>query len=165
MTADDIAYAITRPNGPFPYRRYVCVPNVSWGLELDGEADVIALSGAGYLTEVEIKISVADFRRDAQKWRHRRGYSSPLVSAFYYAMPVTMWPKVGTEFPHQRAGLIIVSDDLHATVEQKAPARACRKLTDREREQLGRLGTMRYWSRRDFARCANTSTPPTDGVV
>jgi len=147
-SADEIAYALTRPQGPFPYRRYVCVPNVSWGLDLAGEADVVALSGSGYLTEIEIKISVADFRRDAGKRKHRlpNGSAHGLVSAFYYAMPDTIWPKIEAEFP-PHAGLILVDDEYRARVVIKAPARACRKLRDDEREQLGRLGTMRYWTR------------------
>ena len=146
MTEDEIACALTRPRGPFPYRRYLCVPNLSWGLDIDGEADLVALSAAGYLTEVEIKISVSDFRRDAGKWKHRKQVPSPLISAFYYAIPAPMWPKVEAEFPFGRAGLILV-DAGRAVVKQKAPARPSRKLTDAEIRQLGRLGTMRYWTR------------------
>ena len=150
MTADYIACSLTRPRGPFPYRRYLCVPNVSWGLDLSGEADLLALSDANYLTEIEIKISVADFRRDAGKSKHRQPFwpgRVDLVSAFYYAMPATMPSKIASDFPFERAGLITVNEYGIASVIQKAPARPCRKLTDAERAQLGRLGTMRYWTR------------------
>lgn len=145
VSESEIACAITRPQGPFPYRRYLCVPNLSWGLDIDGEADLVALSSSDYLTEVEIKISVADFRRDANKWKHRRQVKSPLVCQFYYAMPTAIWTKVEGEFP-ESAGLILYQDQ-RARIAIPAPRRPCRKLSASEREQLGRLGTMRYWTR------------------
>lgn len=152
--ADQIACALTLPSGPFPYRRYLCVPNLSWGLDLDGEADLVALSPSDYLTEIEIKISVADFRHDASKWKHRKHIKSLLVSAFYYAMPGTIWPKVADEFPYAIAGLILLEGGC-ASVTHKAPSRPCRKLTAVERSQLGRLGTMRYWTRVSHKRDAD----------
>lgn len=123
---------------------------------MSGEADVLALSASGYLTEVEIKISVADFRRDAAKAKHspRWHTRTDLVSAFYYAMPEMMWPKVETEFASDRAGLILVSDAGIARVSIKAPPRPCRKLNEAERLHLGRLGTMRYWTRLSHKRDA-----------
>lgn len=42
------------------------IPNLSWGL-LDYEADFVAISKSGYMTEVEIKRSFEDFKADFSK--------------------------------------------------------------------------------------------------
>lgn len=47
------------------YRRNTVVPNAYWGLGLTWEADLLVISKAGYLTEVEIKVSKADLLHPA----------------------------------------------------------------------------------------------------
>ena len=66
----------------FGYRKNLIVPNVYWGLDMH-ECDLLVLSQAGYATEIEIKISIADLRADAKKVHgHRSGgrikYSIPI---------------------------------------------------------------------------------------
>ena len=50
-------------------RQEILVPNVSWGLVSWGECDLLAVSAAGYVTEYEIKLSLADFKREWGKKR------------------------------------------------------------------------------------------------
>lgn len=50
----------------FGYRANVIVPKVSWGL-LNHEADLLIMNKTGYLTEIEIKRSWADFLADFRK--------------------------------------------------------------------------------------------------
>lgn len=52
MTAHDITLAVVMQL--FPPRRYAVCPNVSWGA-LPWEADVVAVSQAGIVHEVEVK--------------------------------------------------------------------------------------------------------------
>lgn len=150
MNAHDIALALA--HGPFPYRRYVCVPNLSWGL-LPHEADFAAMAPSGFLYEVEIKISVADLRRDLAKRKHRRWHEQKLIRGFLYAMPLPIWEKVADAPPiPDYAGVIVVNHgartyDQTTRVRRPKLNRNARPLTDREQWELGRLGTMRYWTR------------------
>ena len=114
MRSDDIITAVVRQL--FPPRRYAVCPNVSWGL-LDWEADIMAVSAAGVINEIEVKISAADLARDHKKmkWNH---FNSPLhprcikrlVHRFWYAVPG--WPplQAATEARAAEvgAGVIIV---------------------------------------------------------
>lgn len=59
-----------------------CVTLPEFSLANGRRADVIALCGAGKLTIVEIKSSVADFRAD-RKWPDYRDY----CDRFYFAIP------------------------------------------------------------------------------
>lgn len=62
-----------------------------------GQADVLAVSKDGYLTEVEVKMTIADFRRDRNKMKHRN-FKDNLVSypthLFYFAVPKELANKV-----------------------------------------------------------------------
>lgn len=157
-TEERVAYAVARCI--FPWRRYVVVPNVYWGL-LPHEADLAVLSDAGWLSEVEIKIRVSDFRNDAKKAKHKSpGLSvrGDCITDFYYAMPADIWAKSNPEWLLLGAGLITVEanhtfpEHDMAKVVQKPMARpTARKLSEAERLQLIRLGYLRYWSRRETA--------------
>ena len=48
-------------------RSNIIVPNVSWGMGIEYEADLIVLSKQGYATEYEIKRSYSDFVADFAK--------------------------------------------------------------------------------------------------
>ncbi len=143
------------------YQRLGCqqqllVPRVSWGLVNWGECDVLALSDRGYLTEYEIKISRADIRRE---WKKRRWTSHrmkqawrQMVRRYYMAVPHDLMDSAVEFMPEDVGGGVIVVDYPHKwgragfAITQKAKTNTtARKLTDRERMQLGRLGTMRYW--------------------
>lgn len=155
-TADAVALAVA--NAIFNWRKFVVVPNVSWGL-LPHEADLIAMTEAGYIYEVEIKVSKADFLADKDKWKHRLAESRgqhELIKDFYYAMPTQVWEKCKPEDLPTGAGLILVSRDEYdrsrdrAYVAQKPTSNAsARKVRDDERLQLMRLGYMRYWCRQE----------------
>ena len=63
MTAKEMELHISRY---FDLRQNIIVPNISWGMGLH-ECDLLILSRAGYATEIEIKISAADLRKDSKK--------------------------------------------------------------------------------------------------
>lgn len=74
-----------------------------------GIADLVFITKAGYLTEVEIKCSVADWKVDAQKdkWRRHR----PHVARFYYAVPEAIADRVPDSLPTD-AGLLVIKRSL-----------------------------------------------------
>lgn len=130
MTASEISYVLAhkvwRP------RTHVIVPNLSWGL-LAWEADIAVLHGSGYMDEVEIKISLADLRRefetkkhkheqlvrglpqyrlgDDRKWTPDWSESKPhIVRRFWFAMPEALIKKgFGDLNLPDHAGLIAVT--------------------------------------------------------
>lgn len=144
-----IAYAVARD--VFPWQRWICVPNVDWGL-LPHEADLVALSPSDWLSEIEIKISVADFKRDLKKPKHAINGHPTLISKFYYAMPAEVHETVrGLISPG--LGIIIVNQNGRAETLYDGDRRStARKVTDAEREQLLRLGYIRYWARQHATR-------------
>lgn len=157
MDSGDIMRALTRLNGLVPARRYVCCPNVSWSM-LPWEADLIAMSESGYLTEVEIKISHSDLKRDMKKAKHQRvnGWGSDRIKFFYYAMPAkvhALAEAAGTlDLLPAHAGVVVVERGLipnghsdRCVVKKIAEAQRARPMRDGEKLELYRLISFRYW--------------------
>ena len=156
----------------FNLRRNIVVPNVSWGL-LEYEADFVSLSKSGYLTEVEIKRSWEDFRKDFKK-DHK--HDDPRVAYFYYCVPKSIAYRVMDALyvvePFEckwrnykitsikdgvptNAGLITYDNhDQEGNecewigidfIAYAGRRKAARKLTDQEQLKLAHLGCMRLW--------------------
>ena len=147
------------------YKGQLVVPNVSMSW---GECDLLAVSLAGYVTEYEVKISIADLKREWKKQRWNPGsfrwrdnayemfYET--VKFYWIAVPAHLVAKAQPLIPdHIGAGLISVGekndfggafrgwrvlDEVHRPrVNRKAKA-----LTSEQRIALGRKGMMRYWN-------------------
>ncbi len=141
----------------FGYRANVIVPKVSWGL-LNHEADLLIMNKTGYLTEVEIKRSWADFLAD---FRKSHTHDDSMVSWFYYAVPASIADKCLAKLaeidPQGKWGLISYGGDRFGecwpdTI--KLPSNSTRhqpakKLSIEEQFKLARLGAMRTWSLKD----------------
>lgn len=138
----------------FNFRNNVIVPKVSWGL-LNHEADLLILNKSGYLTEIEIKRSWADFLAD---FRKQHNHEDSKVSWYYYAVPESIVDKCRAKLaevdPGHKWGLICYSeswDGLCVPVIESHPSnihlhRGDKKLFIEEQFQLARLGAMRTWS-------------------
>lgn len=180
MNSHHITHELTSHLGLFPYRRYLCVENVSWGL-LPWEADLVCMAeGSGYLTEVEIKISHADLKNDFAKDKHTRMWPNtgwPLLRRFYYAVTADVHrlaTKAGTwdrAPPH--AGIIVANqvkfephqnrlDVVRCDVVRPAKTLHGRTLRDGERYDLARLGVMRYWTRQHPGEVTDDNRLPGD---
>jgi len=151
LTSADIEMALTSYQGsPFKPRRYVVVPNVSWGWNLRYEADVIAVSPSGWCTEVEIKVSRSDLLVDAKKRKWEPRGLDARIRRFFYAVPealraaVEAWPRRPAV-----AGLIVVGDDgVGRVVKAATTIKTARPATDEEILCLHRLASIRYWDLR-----------------
>ena len=84
------------------FRVYTIVPNVSWGLGLGHECDLLAMDGNRKFTEIEIKISKSDLKRDFDKGH---GHKSKYISRLVFAVPETMLEYAEKLIPDD-AGLI-----------------------------------------------------------
>lgn len=144
--------------------QYICIPNILMTGEYKEEmlseikklepwqkpskmyeADLIYITKSKYLTEVEIKVDINDFRNDFKKKIY---HSSPLVSALYYAFPEVLYKKYEDEIRErvkEIAGIITVCN-YGCKVKAKAPKRKnIKALTDIQIKDFMRIGCMKWF--------------------
>ena len=135
--------------GHFNYRQNLIVPNISWGMDIH-ECDLLIVTKSGYATEVEIKISRADLKKDAFK-KHNHEDRFNRIRRLYFAIPESLSNCI--EFIPERAGIIVLSrgknygeDYLFCKVLREAKINTtCKQFTEAERFNVARLGAMRIW--------------------
>lgn len=124
------------------------IPNVSWGF-LRYEADLLIISKAGYLTEVEIKVSLSDLKRDLDK---KHSHDDPKIKYLYFAIPEKLEKHI--QYIPEKAGIYIVRsrkgydgdnykyvDCIRIAKENKL----CKAIDIYDRYTLARLGALRIW--------------------
>ncbi len=132
------------------YRVNLIVPNVYWGMNIH-ECDLLVVSKAGYLTEIEIKVTRADLKSDGKKW-HR--HESDRIKRLFFALPDYLENCI--DMVPERAGIILVKPkpsvrgvypysprcrELRAAKRNKAAG----KISDADRYKIARLGALRIW--------------------
>lgn len=133
-------------------RQNIIVPNVSWGLGFKYELDMLILSPSRYATEIEIKISKSDIKKDLQKSIH--AHNSNRIKYFYFAVPDYL---KDCEYIPVDAGLISVYEVKYRgkinypyyKCKVIRPARInkiARKFNDSEYLKLLKLGYHRLWT-------------------
>ena len=150
-------------SGIWNKRQDIMIPNLSWGL-LNHEADFVAITKSGYLTEVEIKRSFADLKADFKKDVF---HCDERVYHFMYCLPISIKDKALNLF-HENYGKIAqlyghnedykYADEFFPFVlwydengnltkePQKLSSRnGARKLFLEEIVTVSRLASLRYW--------------------
>lgn len=126
----------------FCYRTNLIVPNVWWGIGLSHECDLLIVTKSGYATEIEIKVTNADFKRDLQK-RHCHG--SNKIRRFYFAFPNSL--NIDEALIDKNAGIIRVFPRGRCEITRASIGnKMARPLSSMEIDHLYRLGCMRIWS-------------------
>lgn len=133
----------------FNYIKNIVAFNVNgWGgkLPIWHECDMLILSKAGYLTEIEIKRSWTDFLADFKK-RHSHE-SQGLIKYFFYAVPSSIVNKVIEYINNNNIacnGVYSYTEELYIREHgvNSSATRNYRKLTLEERLELARYGAMR----------------------
>lgn len=141
------------------YMTNTCVPNC----HVTGfEADFLCMMASGYLDEYEIKISLADLRREfnGSVWiksqKHRRlsvgdqHPKAPPIRKFFLCLPedLNLTPGVLVLIPDY-CGIVRIPTDgrKHPYITQSPKMLVGhRKLTSEERWKVLRLGYIRYWN-------------------
>lgn len=144
-TANEIEIAVARH---FNSRQNIIVPNVSWGLGLRYEADMVVLRPSGWALEIEIKTTVKDIRADAKK-RHQ--HDSRWFRQLWFAVPQELADCA--DIP-ARAGILGVRrtngsppHDYGVTLCRVAALnKTALRFDDDMRYKLMALGVMRIWS-------------------
>jgi hypothetical protein len=154
MKAIDIEVALF---SYFKARQNIIVPNVSWGMGLNYESDMVVLRPSGYASEIEIKVSASDIKADKKKKNCHHGYSwvhcsGSLFRELWFAVPEKL--KDHPDIP-EHAGILVVSEygwspvyrasRKSTTTEYRKP-KICQtaiKWTPEMRMKLLQLGVMR----------------------
>jgi hypothetical protein len=144
LHAGDIEIAVAQE---FNYRQNIIVPNVSYGLGFQYELDILIVTKAGLMYEVEIKVSKQDLKAD---WKKAHHHDSPRIKGLWFAVPDYL-EKEALELIPKRAGLLsiyqsdwgpcLVRRVKYPKFNSKAP-----KITDKQRVKLGELAAMKIWS-------------------
>ena len=138
MNARQIEIAVARH---YCYRRNVIVPNVSWGLGLHYEADLVVLRPSGWAEEIEIKISKSDIKADLKK---SRAHECRWFRRLWFAVPVVLADS--PDIP-ERAGILSVDDELRVKVVRPAKiVKHAERMPEHKQKKLLHLASMRVWT-------------------
>lgn len=155
LTLDQIHLAIRNSN-IWDKRSDIMIPNLSWGL-LPYEADFVVVNKSGYMTEIEIKRSLKDFKADFKKC-HK--HDDERIYKFAYCVPESICERAVSFIREQNPdkpdymlpAVIYYSEDMCIWFTElkyfdnyNAPKR--RKLFLEEMLTVARLGQLRYWAR------------------
>ena len=130
----------------FDSRQNLIVPNVHWGMGDMHECDLLMISKAGYATEIEIKVTRADLKKDAEK---PHGHYSNAIKFLWFALPTYLDHCL--ELVPERAGIILVDPENNnrwtrcKRVREPTPNKAT-KMSDRDQYKVARLGALRIWN-------------------
>lgn len=145
MTAWDVMRLIAKRNdSPFQQKRnWLTIPNVSFGF-LRYEADMLVVSRAKYCTEIEVKVSMQDWKADFAKQKHKN--IDKRIKYQYYACPLKLAERhTELELP-SGWGVIGVDDSKGISILKPAtPYASARKINDKELMTLARLVCFRIW--------------------
>lgn len=140
VTAQDLEILVALH---FGMRQNVVVPNVSWGLGLRYEADVVVLRPSGYALEVEIKCTRADVRADLKKdHQHDSIWFRQLW--FCVAPGLEDMPEIPA-----KAGILVARGEPLSVLETLRAPRVntqARRLPEAKQKKLLELGCMRIWT-------------------
>lgn len=105
--------------------------------------DVLAVTNSRFLIEVEVKVSLSDFRHDASKRKWQKPFAGRLCARqFYYAVPPEMVDKVQADWPHPDRGLLTLGHKItyghlkEVIVMRPAKAASAKSLSTKQIVQL-----------------------------
>lgn len=150
---------IQKALGKHLFLQNVCIPNVLMYQKghKEYEADLIYFGRkSNYLTEVEIKVDIYDFRADFKKENY---HNHPNVRQLYYAIPTDLYLKYKDEIDERidDAGLILIDElmDYNGIIYGKVnrfhkkakPRKNTIPLTERDKFHYLKLGCMKWVNR------------------
>jgi hypothetical protein len=137
-TTPEIEIAVANYFAPL---QHVVVPNVSWGM-FAYELDLIVLNDRSkYVTEVEIKVSRGDLKRDELK---KHLHDSRMIRWLYFAMPQKLAGSI--DLVPERAGILLVSPEGRVKVLRRPQQnKEAPRWNDADSFKLARLGCIRIW--------------------
>jgi hypothetical protein len=128
----------------FGIRTHVIVPNLAGAL-LPYECDLVVLSKAGYLYEIEIKTLRSDLIRDRKKRKWVYYDDLHIIRKLWFAIPEMLEDAI--MYIPQKAGILVINESGHIQeIRKPIIDNMARKLTSKEQFTLARVGAMRIWA-------------------
>lgn len=148
MNALDIELAVVEFFGK---RKFMMVPNVSHGFDLNYEADLMILTPTDFLYEVEIKVSKSDMKADLKK---QNAHNSIYVKRLYFAFPEQLL-ETALEILPEDVGLFVAHTHLNGSVYvvlKRKPKEItnCKTVPIEKQYKLARLGVLRMWNMKNI---------------
>lgn len=132
----------------FDKEKNLIIPNcfMDYKAKISHECDILLINTTGYATEVEIKMSVSDFKADFKK-KHK--HDDERLKYLYYAVPHYIKDKC-LELVPEYGGLMSISKNKRGKfiieIIKNAPKKTCRKFTLEEKYRFARLCSLKYWN-------------------
>lgn len=145
LTIEEIEIALAESRD-FSYLKNLMVFNVyglSELLPIQHECDVLVMTKAGYLSEIEIKRSWTDFLADFKKEHH---HDSEYIKKFYYCVPLSIVDKVAEYLSanNEKCGIITYDESGYIRVYWATNGIPYpKKLFLEQQLELARLGCMK----------------------
>ncbi len=160
MKTQEVEWAAVHRSYEFNLNKtFAVIPNVSYGAFSWGEADLIAVSKAGYLTEGEIKISVADLRAEFKKKKYIVGSRENVawkkdIKKHIFIVPEEMKDRALELISHTDSGLIYITKNTHdfsAFTDKEAVSNKSASKMEQDRIlKICRLICFRYWTKKEL---------------
>ena len=139
VTSMDIELAVANHFNP---RMNLIVPNVFWGLGFKHELDVAVMTPSGYLTEIEIKVSRQDLKRDSLKLH---GHVSQRIRRHFFAIPQSL-KELCLEVARPEWGILVFGGGSLETIRHAKINKQAIPLSATESQKLYELAAMRIWT-------------------
>jgi putative uncharacterized protein FNV0627 len=108
------------------------------------ECDILSVTKNYFLREIEIKVSVSDFKADFNKKHNHEGN----IKQFYYAVPYYILDKIKDLVPEHAGILVAVYENEHWQLKRYKKAVDNKSATPIDEEKLNkifRIGYLKYW--------------------
>lgn len=108
------------------------------------ECDILMVTKNYFLREVEIKVSVSDFKADFNKKHNHEGN----IKQFYYAVPYYILDKIKDLVPKQAGILVAVYENEHWQLKRYKKAidnKSAAPIDDEKLNKIFRIGYLKYW--------------------
>jgi hypothetical protein len=139
----------------FGIRTNLIVPNLSWGIGLNYEADLTVITRSKCAYEIELKVSKSDLIAESKK--KASAHKGKMFKRFYYAMPESIYDE--NLIKDSSTGVLLAYYDKGRTFRgrvikgtwrikevKKAKNKKVTKLSDKKYLKILELSAMRVWS-------------------
>jgi hypothetical protein len=117
------------------------------------EADLITVQTSGYVNEIEIKLTKADFKRDFKKRKHqymlesmKPGSRLHTPNYFWFCIPKTLLPKIDCDIPDNYGMILMDENGIYPEIYKRAKIMHRQKVTDKQVRQIARSLMFKMWS-------------------
>ena len=117
------------------------------------EADLITVQASGYVNEIEIKLTHADFKRDFKKRKHHYMVEASLTKTrlhtpnyFWFCIPRDLLSKIHFDFVPEDYGMILVNENgQRPEIHKRAKIMHRNKVTEKQIRQIARSLMFKMW--------------------